>query len=477
MDVGFLAAADYEVGRWVLQRGVALIYLVAFLSAHNQFPALLGENGLLPVPEFLATTSFRRHPSIFHWRYSDRLLRLTTWVGMGTALFVLLGGLDRLPLAATFLVWMIPWTLYVSLVNVGQTFYSFGWESLLCEAGFLAMFLGNREVGPPMLVLWAFRWLLFRLEFGAGMIKMKGDPCWRNLTCLDYHHETQPMPNPLSWWFHHLPKPLHRLEVLVNHFTQLVAPWGLFLPQPFAGVSAGLVVLTQGYLMLSGNYSWLNALTVVVALSVVPDDVYWSVFPVPEGVPVAGPAWYVGAVVGLAVVVTALSPRPAVNLFSRRQLMNFAFNRLHLVNAYGAFGSVTKRRFEVVLEGTFSEQPDTAEWREYEFKGKPGDPRRRPPQVAPYHLRLDWLMWFVALSPAYGRRWLTALIRRLLENDPATLGLLRTNPFPDRPPRYVRARLYSYRFTTRQERRRTRCWWHRQEVGELVPPTGLDRIP
>ncbi|GIU91584.1 MAG: membrane protein [Acidimicrobiia bacterium] len=461
----FLSASGYEVGRLVLQRGIALVYGIAFLCAYNQFPALLGERGLLPVPSFVAATRFRRNPSLFYWRYSDRLLRGCCVLGMAVSGFVLVGGLDLVPLWVTPLIWLVPWILYLSIVNVGQTFYSFGWESLLLEAGFLVAFSGNRQVTAPLVVMWAFRWLLFRLEFGAGMIKMRGDPCWRRLTCLDYHHETQPMPNPLSWWFHHLPKPLHRIEVLANHFTQLVAPWGLFLPQPISGTAAVLMVVTQAYLMLSGNYSWLNALTLIVAMSVLPDTL-WGV---PPGAAAGYPTWFGAVSIGLGLLVLALSPRPALNLFSRRQLMNFAFNRLHLVNAYGAFGSVTKRRYEVVLEGA----DESGEWREYEFKGKPGDPGRRPPQVAPYHLRLDWLMWFVALSPDYGRGWFTALLGKLLVNDPATLGLLARNPFPDHPPRLVRARYYLYRFTTWEERRRTGRWWHRELVGELVPPTAL----
>jgi Lipase maturation factor len=176
------------------------------------------------------------------------------------------------------------------------------------------------------------------------------------------------------------------------------------------------------------------------------------------------------------VLVVLLSYWPVRNLFGRRQLMNYSFNRLHLVNTYGAFGSVTRRRKEVVLEGTEAERPGDGEWREYEFKGKPGDPRRRPPQIAPYHLRLDWLMWFVALTPAYGDGWLLPLLRRLLEGDRATLALLRSNPFPSSPPRYLRARLYRYRFSTREERRATGAWWVRELESTLVGPLALRRV-
>ncbi|MDT0382859.1 lipase maturation factor family protein, partial [Streptomyces sp. DSM 42041] len=142
--------------------------------------------------------------------YSDRFFAAVCIAGAVISAALLAGFGDLVPLWAAMLTWLLVWVLYLSIVNVGQTWYSFGWESLLLEAGVLVMFLGNDDVGPPLLVLWLARWLLFRVEFGAGLIKLRGDPCWRNLTCLYYHHETQPMPGPLSWFFHHLPKPLHR---------------------------------------------------------------------------------------------------------------------------------------------------------------------------------------------------------------------------------------------------------------------------
>jgi hypothetical protein len=181
----------------------------------------------------------------------------------------------------------------------------------------------------------------------------------------------------------------------------------------------------------------------------------------------------VGAATAVTVLVVLLSYWPVRNLFGRHQLMNFSFNRLHLVNTYGAFGSVTRRRKEVVLEGAEAERPREEDWREYEFYGKPGDPRRRPPQIAPFHLRLDWLMWFVALAPAYGEGWLLPLLRRLLEGDRPTLRLLRHDPFPTAPPRWVRARLYRYRFTTPVERHATGAWWIREPEGTLIGPLGL----
>src|SRR5690606_6095185 len=303
------------------------------------------------------------------------------------------------PLWAAMLLWLVPWLLYLSIVNVGQTWYAFGWESLLLEVGFLAVLLGNDEVAPPVVVLFLLRWVLFRVEFGAGLIKMRGDACWRNLTCLYHHHETQPMPGPLSRFFHHLPRPLHRVEAAANHVTQLVVPFLVFAPQPVASAAAALMILSQRWLVLSCNFAWLNWITVVLALSALglPSDAPR----VPDP-----PLWYVVVVLAVSALLLLLGFRPVRNMVSRRQVMNRSFDPLHLVNTYGAFGSVSRVRYEVVIEGTSAATPGAdADWRAYEFRGKPGDPRRRPRQFAPYHLRLDWLMWFAALSPAYAEPW------------------------------------------------------------------------
>ena len=468
----WLYAPDYSLARLVLQRTLGLVYLLAFLVAAREFVPLLGENGLLPAPRFIAAVPFRSAPSLFHLRYSDRLARLVAWAGVALSAVVVSGVAEILPLPLTILVWAALWALYLSFVNVGQTFYGFGWETLLLEAGFLAIFLGNATTPTLLPLIILFRWLLFRVEFGAGLIKLRGDPCWRDLTCLYYHHETQPMPNPLSWYFHHLPKPLHRIEALGNHIAQLIVPFLLFAPQPLASLAGLVIVVTQGWLMLSGNFAWLNAITIVLAAAAFDDARLRVVLPVriPEGAPALV---LDAAVVAVTLLVIVLSYRPAQNLLSRRQLMNSSFEPLHLVNTYGAFGSVTRERYEVIVEGTSADAigPNT-EWREYEFVGKPGDPRRRPPQVAPYHLRLDWLMWFLPLGmPSY--EWFVPFLVKLLLNDRDALGLLRLNPFTAGPPRFVRATMYLYRFTTPRERRATKAWWTRTRIGEYVPPVSL----
>jgi hypothetical protein len=467
-----LTAPDSQLARFVLERGLGLIYLIAFVVAARQFTPLLGEHGLEPAPRFLRRVRFMQAPSLFHLRYSDRLLQLVAWTGAIVAAAIVLGLPQRAPLPVTMLAWFVLWILYQSIVNVGQSFYSFGWETLLLEAGFLAIFLGNASVAPPWPVILLFRWLAFRVEFGAGLIKLRGDPCWRNLSCMEWHHETQPMPNPLSWFFHHLPRPIHRVEVIGNFVAQLFLPFGLFLPQPVATIAALLMIGTQLYLVVSGNYAWLNWLTIVVTAAAIGDGLL-PAGALGQAAFADTPAWFVVAVIGLVVLVVTLSYFPVRNMASPAQAMNASFDPFHLVNTYGAFGSVGRTRYEVIVAGTSGEPDDEAGWREYEFKGKPGDPRRLPPQVAPYHLRLDWLMWFLPLSPIYGEGWFVPFLGRLLEGDPAILRLLRHNPFPDLPPRYIRAQLYHYRFSTWRELRQTRAWWVRTPAGDFVRPIRL----
>jgi hypothetical protein len=482
--VEWLRADDYWLARMLFQRALGAIYLIAFLVTLRQFRPLLGEHGLLPVPEFLAQVRFLEAPSIFHWRYSDRMLVAVAWTGTLLSASAVIGLFDLVPTPVAMAAWFALWALYLSVMNVGQTFYAFGWESLLCETGFLAIFLGNAAVAPPVTLVYLIRWLLFRVEFGAGLIKMRGDACWRDLTCLYYHHETQPMPNPLSWYFHHLPKRLHRFEVLGNHFAQLVAPVFLFAPQPIASV-AGLVVLgTQGWLVISGNFAWLNVVTMALAIMSLDNATFGLIglYPPDRGGAFGSPAetipfWFGALVLALTALIVFLSYRPARNLLSRRQLMNYSFDPFHVVGTYGAFGSVTKDRDEVIVSGTRDVAlTPQSEWLEYEFKGKPGDVRRRPPQFAPYHLRLDWLMWFAAMSSPMYHEWFVPLMTKLLEADRPVLGLLRVDPFRGERPRFVRAQLYRYRFTTPAERKVAGDWWHRELIGDYLPPVSLRRV-
>ena len=464
---------DYWITRLLIERGIGVICLIAFLVALNQFRPLLGERGLLPVPIFVRQVAFRESPSLFYLFPRDVAFTAAAWIGIVLSCLVI-SGLSARYTWSTIAVWLAIYLIYLSFVNVGQTFYGFGWESILLEACFFCIFLGGARVVPQAIPIWLFRWLLFRIMFGAGLIKLRGDPCWRDLTCLNYHYETQPMPNPLSWYFHNSPEWLNKGGVLFNHFAELIVPFFYFLPQPIAGIAGVITIIFQLFIIASGNLSWLNWLTLFLAFSTLDAKFFSYIRPLgaPEMQPSAPISFWINA--SLAFLVALMSIPVVVNMLSSRQIMNTNFNSLHLVGTYGAFGSITRPRYEVIVEGTDETViTQSTQWREYQFKGKPGDVNYRPPQVAPYHLRLDWLMWFAAMGSYQDYPWFVNFLGKLLQNDHDVLSLLRVNPFPNQPPRYVRALLYEYHFTTPQEHKRTGAWWTRTLTGSYFPAVSM----
>ena len=465
---------DYWLTRLLLERGIAVICLIAFLVALNQFRPLLGERGLLPVPAFVRQVPFRESPSLFYLFPRDLAFTAAAWIGIILSCLVITGIPARYAWS-TVAVWLAIYLIYLSFVNVGQTFYAFGWESILLEACFFCMFLGSARVIPQAIPIWLFRWLLFRIMFGAGLIKLRGDPCWRDLTCLNYHYETQPMPNPLSWYFHVSPEWLNKGGVLFNHFSELIVPFFYFLPQPIAGIAGVITIVFQLFIAASGNLSWLNWLTLFLAFSTIDAKFISMVIPIREPAMQPSNPVLLWTNVGLAIVIAWMSYPVMKNMISPRQIMNTNFNPLHLVGTYGAFGSITRPRYEVIVEGTDDAVvTSSTQWREYQFKGKPGDVNYRPPQIAPYHLRLDWLMWFAAMSSYQDYPWFVNFVAKLLQNDKDVLGLLRVNPFPNKPPHYVRALLYEYHFTTPEEKKRTGAWWTRTLTGDYFPAVSMD---
>jgi Lipase maturation factor len=481
----------YWLTRFLVLRLLGLVYFVAFLCLVEQLLPLLGARGLLPIPLFLRHVSeragspgagFLRVPSLFWLDASDGFLQAAAWAGVVLSIPVVLGFANGLLMA-------VLWALYMSFVHVGQDWYGFGWEIQLLETGFLAIFLCPPldahpfpRRPPPPEIIWLLRWLTFRIMLGAGLIKLRGDPCWRRLTCLYYHYETQPIPNPLSRTLHFMPRWFHRAGVLFNHLTELVAPWFVFWPRR-ARLGAGVVMVAfQLFLIFSGNLSFLNWLTLVPILACF-DDAFLSRFlpralvrasarAADTAVPVRAQRLVAGAVVAL---VALLSIAPVRNLLSGRQVMNTSFDRLDLVNTYGAFGSVGRERDEIVLEGTDDAVPgDDADWRPYEFRCKPGDPMRRPCVISPYHYRLDWLMWFAAMSRPEQYPWSLHLVWKLLHGDPGVLGLLVNDPFPGAPPRFIRATLYRYRFARSDDP--GGAWWTRERIGTWLPPLSTEDL-
>jgi hypothetical protein len=478
-------ADRYWLTRFIILRGLGCVYAVAFLVALKQILPLIGSHGILPVDWFLERVQnilgskeagFERLPSLFWFAHSDAVLKLAAWVGLGLSCVVIAGYANAIIMGAL-------WILYMSFVHVGQDWYGYGWEIQLLETGFLAVFLcplfdgrpfTKRE--PPVVVIWLFRWLIFRIMIGAALIKLRGDACWHNLTALYYHFETQPIPGPLSRTFHFLPHWILKGGVVFNFLAELVAPWFAFYPRIGRRIAGVIMVLFQIMLIVSGNLSFLNWLTIIPALACFDDGLWAKLLPrafVNHAASAAAAAlpcppmqritWT------LAVIIGVLSIQPVVNLTSSRQIMNTSFESLDLVNTYGAFGSVGRERLNVVFEGTDADAPgDRAVWKAYPYVALPVALDRRPPQIAPYQPHLDWQMWFAAMSTPDQYPWTLHLIWKLLHNDPDALSLFGGNPFPQKPPRYIRAVLYRYEFAKPGNPEGN--WWKREKLGLWLTP-------
>jgi hypothetical protein len=480
---------SYWLTRFVMLRLMGAVYAVAFLAAAKQIVPLIGSHGLTPLDLYFSrvhdalgsyAAGFIRLPSLFWFAHSDTVLQTTAWIGFIFACVVVAG-------YANAILMTLLWILYMSFVHVGQDWYGYGWEIQTIETGFLAIFLcplldgrpfPKRE--PPRVIFWLFRWLIFRIMLGSALIKLRGDSCWRDLTALYYHFETQPIPGPLSRAFCFLPHWMLKTGVLFSFLAELIAPWFAFYPRIARHIAGVIFVLFQLTLIASGNLSFLNWLTIIPALACF-DDTFWSnlvprafvqraVIAAKSAVPgVFGQrvAWVVAAIVAV------LSLAPVGNMLSPAQVMNTSFDSLDLVNTYGAFGSVGRARYNVVFEGTDAAIPDdNAKWREYPYRALPVVLDKRPVQIAPYQPRLDWQMWFAAMATPQEYPWTLHLVWKLLHNDPATLDLFGGNPFPGKPPRYIRAVLYTYSFAKPDNPQR--LWWNRQEQGLWLPPLSAD---
>ncbi|XP_027512428.1 lipase maturation factor 1 isoform X1 [Corapipo altera] len=499
--------------RIVLLRCIALLYLVAFLVAYHQNKQLIGEKGLLPCKLYLQ--NIKRYfkgkinldalsyaPTIIwflDWSDMDSTLDCLALAGLAISAFVLVAG------CANMVLMSILWLLYLSLVNVGQIWYSFGWESQLLETGFLGIFLCPlwtlsrlpQHTPPSSIVIWGFRWLIFRIMLGAGLIKIRGDGCWRELTCMDYHYETQPVPNPIAYFMHRSPWWFHRLETLVNHFIELLVPFFLFLGRRMCILHGLLQILFQVLLIISGNLSFLNWLTMVPSIACFDDASLAFLFSSRRGAVRERAAQmqlregqaeklplgcHIRRVVNISfgLLLAYLSVPVVLNLLNSRQVMNTSFNPLRIVNTYGAFGSITKERTEVILQGTSSLDPNdpTAVWEEFDFKCKPGDLKRRPCFISPYHYRLDWLMWFAAFQTYEQNEWIIHLAGKLLAQEEEALSLMATNPFAGRePPRWIRGEHFKYKFSQPGGKHASEGrWWIRKRIGPYFPPVNLQGL-
>jgi hypothetical protein len=498
----------YWLTRFMLLRWMGFVYVVAFYVAARQLVPLVGEHGLTPAPLYMqevrealgsreireddqkgtqpgtppqvkpasAWTAFWEEPSLFWFDDSDTMLRVIPWLGFALSCALLAGYTNAI-------VMTVLWIFYLSIVQVGQTWYGYGWEIQMSETGFLCIFLcpllDPRPFparAPPIAIIWLFRWLIFRIMLGSALIKLRGDSCWHDLTALYYHFETQPIPNPFSRYFHFLPHPILQFGVIWTFVVELVSPFFIFWPRWGRYIAGGIIISFQLTLIVSGNLSFFNWLTILPALACF-DDRFWRwILPTwlkssaMEAQLAAKPSVAMTITVWCAfalIAVLSIYPHrvqvgllesgapeygytsPVLNLIDPPggQAMNTNFDSFHLVNTYGAFGSVGRERPVIVFEGTDGDDPSaTTGWKEYPYVGSPWDPKLRPPFIAPYQPHLDWQLWFAAMGTPEEYSWTYNLVWKLLHNDPATLSLFAGNPFPEHPPKYVRAVLYIYHF-------------------------------
>ncbi len=489
------AGGEYRIARCVFLRLLAVVYLIAFVSLWVQAEGLMGPRGIQSVDSLLEVVRGQVGPRGYwlaptlSWVLPGGSAGLYLLCGAGTLCSVLLL-LGLLPIPCLVLLWV----LYLSLTIDAWTFLSFQWDNLLLETGFLAIFLAPRRARcrlacaepVPNAARWLLVWLLFRLAFSSGYVKLaSGDPTWRSLTALQYHYETQPIPTWTAWYAHQTPPWFQALSCAVMFVVELAVPFLFFVPRWPRRIAAAATAGFQAILAATGNFAFFNLLTVALCVPLL-DDVAWP-RPLRRLLGSSGKgrargpaplAFRVAAGVLLAAVFAAsLSqlggtlglPKGGLGPLAK---LDGLLSPLRTVNSYGLFMVMTTRRPEIVVEGS----EDGRTWLAYEFKWKPGDPRRAPPFVAPHQPRLDWQMWFAALSRVQAQPWFVSFMHRLLEESPPVLDLLERNPFPNGPPRYVRAMLYDYRFTDFETRRREGTWWRRTELGLYCPVLSSERV-
>jgi lipase maturation factor 1 len=439
-------------------RVLGCVYAIAFVSFGVQAMGLIGSRGILPAGEYLraareaaGAAAYWDVPSLLWLNASDPALHAAWILGALCAFAAVAGWWQRTALAACLVLWL-------SICAVGQDFLSFQWDVLLLEAGFLAVFADDSPIR-----VWLFRWLLFRLIFFSGVVKLlSGDAAWRNLTALRYHYETQPLPTPLAWYMHQLPMGFQKASTGLVLFAELAVPFLFFAPRRWRRMGGWIAIGLQGIILLTGNYTFFNFLTIALAmfLFIEPGEVLESARHKAVSMGLAG---FIGVVSGLLFLELF-----SVSVPGGSEVLHLVAP-LRIVNSYGLFAVMTTTRPEIIVEGS----NDGVTWMAYEFRYKAGNVMRAPPVVAPYQPRLDWQMWFAALGNYRENRWFVNFMLRLLHGEPSVTGLLQYNPFRAAPPKYIRAQVYLYTFTDRFTQTGERAWWRREPRGTYFPAVSL----
>lgn len=457
----------YTIAQWLFTKGLAICYFIAFLSLHVQVLGLYGSNGILPIKDFLhgalrlGKRGYFYFPSIFWWKSEDRFLRAVSLSGVIISLFVFFG------IASSPLL-LVLWFFYLSFVSVGQEFLSFQWDILLLEVGFLGFVFSLSQ--PFFLMIVLFWVLLFRFMFSSGLVKiLSGCPEWRSLKAMSVHYETQPLPNQIAYYMHQQAPWFSKFSCLVVLMIEIIVPFFIFGSSWSREMAFCLLVSFQILILLTGNYAFFNLLTIVMCLPLLPDAVYEQWFAIVPSIPASAPSLFTEITITIfAIFFIFLNTLQIAALFAPLDRMGRILHYLSpffLVNAYGLFAWMTTKRYEIIIEGS----DDNENWLAYEFKWKPGDIYRAPRQVAPHQPRLDWQIWFAALSDYRSNPWFTHFIMSLSKGSPEVLRLLKSNPFPNKPPSFIRARLFQYHFSDLKTKKEAGQWWVREELGSYLP--------
>jgi hypothetical protein len=513
-----LTRPGLEWTRRVFTTLLGVVYFAAFLSLWSQVDALLGSGGIAPAAELLERVDARIGidgwkvvPSLLWFGSSDAAIHLWCWVGIAASVMLAIGIAPRI--AA-----IVAWLAYLSFVAVGDVFLGYQWDALLLETGLLAIFFAPGSLGPSWRnarpvsrsMLWLLRWLLFRVVFVSGYVKLaSGDKTWADYTALQYHYWTQPLPHVLAWSVAQLPAAFHSMSVRAMLAIELFAAWLIFAPRRLRFVAAAAIAVLMAAISASGNYGFFTLLTLTLCVTLLDDRALRSWLPgktvpgdfssVGRSDPVPGDFSTTGrrgqlvrkhlvpsdrAPIGVRAgmltafalcvfVITATSTLLRTRLITSApapiEAVMAATDPLRSFNDYGLFAVMTTTRPEIVVEGS----DDGISWRPYEFRWKPGSIDRAPGFAALHMPRLDWQMWFAALGDWRSNPWYLQFVERLLQGSPVVTAQLATNPFPAHPPRYIRSTVYQYTFTTREQRAATGNWWNREFAGEYCPTLQL----
>lgn len=507
----------HRIARSLFLRGLGAIYLIAFLSWSGQVSLLVGPDGLEPAQSLLDSVgealsergenAFFALPNLFWFTgASDFALQFACMAGILLSCLVLFGRFTGPALVGA-------WVLYLSLVQTGGTFMRFQWDLLLLETGFLSLFfcswrMRSRWRNPEPLnllqrVALVFFWFLIaKLMFFSGWVKLAWaselqPEWWPDRTALHFHYMTQPLPTWTAWHAHHASDGIHALSIWIMYAVELVLPFAILLGRwGRVAAAAGFALLMTG-ILLTGNYTYFNWLTLLLCIPLIPDrawpkwireGLHFSPLglsaPLPRRariaqVTVACIALGAVGLLQLQIVLQDLhrAPHPLLKRDATPEWLDSwaaSLQPFRIASSYGLFRTMTTTRPEIVLEGS----EDGENWSEYDFAWKVDDLGDRPRFVAPHQPRVAWQFWFAALEKRFRRenfnaRWIENLTIQLLQGNADAEKLLKHNPFPEEPPRFLRMQLYEYEFTTPEEKAETGHWWKRRLLGTYLRPVAL----